>query len=207
MTATADAEPAQELVVLLAEDGTFAGTAPKATVHTASTPLHLAFSCYLFDPENRLLMTRRARTKPTFPGVWTNTVCGHPAPGEPAQDAAVRRAGTELGLRIAPPRLVLPEFRYVADMHGIREHEWCPVYVGRISADARPRAAAGEVDEFRWVAWRTLVEQAFDADLPGDGQLSPWCREQVRQLVALGDGPAAWPDADPGLLPAALTHA
>src|SRR3954453_3814277 len=52
--------PETDLVVLLDDDGRPSGTAPRATVHGASTPLHLAFSCYLFDREGRLRLTRRA---------------------------------------------------------------------------------------------------------------------------------------------------
>ena len=55
-----------ELVVLASEDGARVGTAPKATVHTADTPLHFAFSCYLLDDEGRLLVTRRALSKTTW---------------------------------------------------------------------------------------------------------------------------------------------
>lgn len=87
-----------ELVVLASEDGARVGTAPKATVHTADTPLHFAFSCYLLDDEGRLLVTRRALSKTTWPGVWTNSFCGHPGPSETSEDAVARRSVEELGL-------------------------------------------------------------------------------------------------------------
>ena len=86
-----------ELVVTVDEAGNTIGSAPKETVHTDHTPLHLAFSCYLLNSEGMLLMTRRALTKRTWPGVWTNSFCGHPGPGEACEDAIVRRSEQELG--------------------------------------------------------------------------------------------------------------
>ena len=87
-----DVMTTNELVVLVDDEGRQVGTAAKASVHTAETPLHLGFSCYLFDDAGRVLLTRRALNKKTWPGVWTNSVCGHPAPDEEPEDAVRRRA-------------------------------------------------------------------------------------------------------------------
>lgn len=188
----------EELVILLSEDGRNIGTAPKASVHDANTPLHLAFSCYLFDDEDRLLVTQRALDKATFPGVWTNSVCGHPAPGERIQDAVRRRAADELGLQVRDPRLVLPRFSYRAEMNGIVEHELCPMLMGRV--DGQPEPDPSEVAAFEWVDWTTFVDQ-----VQAGREISVWCREQVAELVELGPGPDAWPTPDEGQLPPAVT--
>ena len=166
-----------EVVVLLDEAGRAVGTEPKATVHHAATPLHLAFSCYLFDDRGRLLLTRRALHKPTWPGAWTNSVCGHPAPGEPVEDAVRRRVRAEVGAVAEDVRLLLPAFRYRAVMpNGVVENEMCPVLVATCSGDADPDP--DEVADLRWVDWATFRAEVLD----GTREVSPWCVEQVQQL-------------------------
>ena len=201
---TADAvhpTPTEELVVLVSPEGEAIGTAPKASVHHADTPLHLAFSVYLFDDSGSLLLTRRALGKATFPGVWTNSACGHPAPGEALHDAVRRRVDDELGVVVGDLRLVLPRFSYRAEQDGIVELELCPVLVGRVAGTApAPHPDAAEVEATLWVSWSRFTEDV----LGGRRTVSTWCREQVAELDALGPDPARWPTADPADLPAAL---
>lgn len=188
-----------ELVVLLDPDGEPVGTALKEHVHHAHTPLHLAFSLYVFRTGGDLLLTRRAEAKTTFPGVWTNSVCGHPGPGERLGAAAARRARDELGLDVEGLRLVLPAFAYRAEMHGVVENEMCPVLVAWVDHDVVLAPDREEVAESEWVPWRDLLEGVDSGTRP----LSPWCTEQVRALSALGPEPASWPAGDPSLLPPA----
>jgi isopentenyl-diphosphate delta-isomerase len=187
-----------EHVVLVDDDGTARGTAAKATVHGAHTPLHLGFSCYVFDADDNLLVTRRALDKRTFPGVWTNSFCGHPAPGEPLPYAVRRRAADELGLEVGEPRLVLPRFRYRAEMDGVVELELCPVLAVHVDRAEPLRPRPDEVAEWSWEPWDDVVQAVSQGR-----EVSVWCREQIAQLAPLGS-PAAWPDESPGLLPAAL---
>jgi isopentenyl-diphosphate delta-isomerase len=133
-------------------------TAEKLSAHHASTRRHLAFSAYIFDPNGRFLLTRRADTKKVWPGVWTNSCCGHPAPGESLEAAVRRRCEYELGLtELTGLHCALPNFTYTTPLyHGIMENEFCPVFIARTTQQPNPNA--DEVSHIRWVNW---------VDLPG----------------------------------------
>jgi isopentenyl-diphosphate Delta-isomerase len=175
----------EELIVLVDDDGQTIGTMPKPLVHHGETPLHRAFSAYLFDGGGRLLVTRRALDKQTFPGMWTNTVCGHPGPGEDDADAIARRARYELGLDVAELRPALPGYRYRAEFQGVVENEICPVYLGRIVGTPAP-------DPTEVADWELLDWPAFRARQDAEGNAwSPWCREQAQLIEEAGLAPAA----------------
>ncbi|MBI5619902.1 isopentenyl-diphosphate Delta-isomerase [Candidatus Gottesmanbacteria bacterium] len=179
-----------EPVVLVDEQNIILGTAPKDEVHTADTPLHRGFSLFLFNSKKELLVTRRAETKKTFPGVWTNTVCGHPGPGESVIDAAKRRLKEELGIELVLKRSHLARqgetliqiqevapYRYrFADGNGIVENEICPILVGY--CDAIPHQNAREVADWKWVKWEEFLEEIKR----NPTNYSPWCIEEVRIL-------------------------
>lgn len=181
--------PTTDLVVLLDERSRPVGTAPRLEVHTADTPLHLAYSLYLLDEEGRLLLTRRALGKRTWPGVWTNTCCGHPRPDEAVLDAVRRRTAEELGVDPGEPAVALPDFRYRAvDASGVVEHEVCPVHVAVLPSGTALRPDPAEVAETSWVPWPQVRRLVADAP----ALVSPWMAMQVEQLGALaGDDLAA----------------
>lgn len=171
----------REQVVLLDDGGSPVGTADKSEVHHRRTPLHLAFSCHVLDGSGRLLVTRRALSKRTWPGVWTNSVCGHPAPGESLSNAVIRRARSELGIAVHDIEVAVPDFRYRAvDDSGTVENEVCPVLVATTDSDG-PRPDPTEVMAYRWIdpgdlgAALHLTPWAF----------SPWLTEHAPQLPLL----------------------
>lgn len=166
-------------MVLLDDEGEPIGTAAKATVHTVETPLHLAFSCHVRDADDQLLITRRALGKRTWPGVWTNSFCGHPAPGEDLEEAVARRALDELGITLVDLELVLPDFRYLAvDASGIVENEVCPVFTARTFDEVLPDP--DEVAEFEWVD----AADAAAAVTRAPWAFSPWLTLQLPALAA-----------------------
>jgi isopentenyl-diphosphate Delta-isomerase len=165
-------------VVLLDDDARPVGVAPRATVHSRTTPLHLAFSCYLFREDGHVLLTRRSLNKRTWPGVWTNSFCGHPRLGERPAEALARHARHELGVTVHDVREILPSFRYRAvDAAGIVENEVCPVFFA--FTDEEPAPNPGEVMDQRWVEPEELGRLVVVAPWA----LSPWAVEQVHALA------------------------
>lgn len=170
-----------EEVVLLDEGGRPVGVAPKVGVHGPDTPLHLAFSCFVLNEHGEVLVTRRALEKSTWPGVWSNSFCGHPQPAEPVLSAVHRRADYVVGLELSHVELALPVFRYRAvDASGVVENEICPVYVASTSGLANPHP--GEVMDHAWVNPVSLGRSIRLTPWV----FSPWLVLQARLLPLLG---------------------
>ena len=177
-SSTAANTPPEERIVLVDERGRPTGTAEKWSAHNAETPLHLGFSCYVFDAAGFFLATRRAFTKKVWPDVWSNTVCGHPAPGESMLDAITRRLNYELGMKARDIEVVLPDHTYRAPpFRGIVEHEFCPVFVARDASPAQPNPI--EIGACAWMDWEDFGRLA-QADT--DDRFSWWCKNQLREL-------------------------
>ncbi|HSE61102.1 MAG TPA: isopentenyl-diphosphate Delta-isomerase [Candidatus Saccharimonadales bacterium] len=171
---------AEEAIVFVDRQGRPTGkTGPKLESHTATTQLHLAFSCYVFNSKGQHLVTRRAYNKKVWPGVLTNSVCGHPAPGEDIEHAIRRRAAYELGLKIAGITCILPRYTYrTPPFQGIIENEFCPVYTAIAQNKLQPNPK--EVAEYIWLDWRD-----YAAALQTNAhEYSYWAKDQYNYLSA-----------------------
>ncbi len=147
-----------ERVVLVDADDREVGVASKLDAHRDGQ-LHRAFSVLVFDSSGELLLQRRAAVKYHSAGLWSNTCCGHPRPGEDLREAAQRRLREELGLDIELQR----DFSFIyraALQGGMHEHEMDHVFVG--SSDGVPVPDPGEVSEWRRVSPRTLLGEMSD---------------------------------------------
>jgi isopentenyl-diphosphate delta-isomerase len=127
---------ADEQLILVDEDDRATGTGGKTDIHRAGL-LHRAFSIFVVNGEGRILLQQRNREKYHSGGLWANSCCGHPRPGERTVDAASRRLNEELGIVIP---LTFGFFaRYRADLdHGMQENEFVHVYFGLLQSAPQP---------------------------------------------------------------------
>lgn len=174
-----------EQVVLLDEEGSAIGTISKERVHTANTPLHSAFSIFLFDGKGKMLVQQRALSKKTWPEIWSNACCGHPLPGEVPLAAANRRLTQELGLYDIELSLALPDFRYRAEFQGIVENEICPVFIGLCQQQPVPNPE--EVAAVDWVEWKSFTDACNAKTNTWLDSFSPWSLLEGKELQEYAD--------------------
>ena len=157
-----------ENVVLIDEADAEKGIGEKLAVHL-SGELHRAFSVFAFNERGELLLQRRALTKYHSGGLWTNSACGHPRPGEATADAARRRLFEELGIecgQLEPAGV----YRYRAEILDLVENELDHLFVTTVAGDPAPDP--DEVVEWKFVeleelaAWISAAPNEFTAWFP-----------------------------------------
>ena len=141
----------EEYVVLVDENDTVIGQMEKLEAHQKGL-LHRAFSIFIFNQAGELLLQKRALGKYHSPGLWTNTCCSHPRPGEETLAAAHRKLMQEMGFDCELKEIF--HFTYEAKLdHDLTEHEFDHVLVGRYDND--PVINPEEANTFKWapLAW------------------------------------------------------
>jgi isopentenyl-diphosphate delta-isomerase len=177
-----------EHLILVDRSDRVTGYDSKVNAHAGSGLLHRAFSIFLFDGPDWVLLQQRSINKPLWPSYWANSCCSHPRRGESCDEAVHRRMEEELGASTALTRL----YRFEYQAHYLdrgAEHELCTVYAGRYSRDRMLNTNTEEIQTWGWFT-RTQVN-AWIAAQPAD--FAPWfllewkhiqhfCRGELRRL-------------------------
>jgi isopentenyl-diphosphate delta-isomerase len=165
---SAETDALRTLVECVDPHGNPIGTAPKLDVHLDGT-LHRAISVFIFDDDGHQLLQQRALGKYHAPGLWSNSVCSHPFPGESPREAAHRRAKEELGMEVELCEAFVMRYR-AAVGEGMVEHEYDHVFVARALNAPSPDPA--EVHAVRWMR----KDDVSRAILETPHAFTPWFR-------------------------------
>ena len=137
----------EEHVILVNEKDQEIGLMPKLEAHQKAV-LHRAFSVFIFNSENELMLQQRASNKYHSPNLWTNTCCSHQRSGESNIQAGTRRLYEEMGF--TTPLKEITSFIYKAPFdNGLTEHELDHIMVGYYNED--PVINSDEVEDWKWM--------------------------------------------------------
>jgi isopentenyl-diphosphate Delta-isomerase len=156
-----------EELILVDEHDREIGSKIKSICHEGHGILHRAFSIFVFNADDELLLQQRSASKPLWPLYWSNTCCSHPRRGETMDVAVSRRLEQELGFSC--PLTYLYKFRYQADFGEIgAEHEYCWVYLGYYDGSVDPNVS--EIADWRFIDIESLNEELATVE----DQFTPW---------------------------------
>ncbi|NNF02113.1 MAG: isopentenyl-diphosphate Delta-isomerase [Bacteroidia bacterium] len=137
----------KEFLILVDDTDKAWGKIEKQEAHELGL-LHRAFSIFIFNSKNQLLLQQRADSKYHSPGKWTNTCCSHPRYGEETLEAADRRLREEMGMKCKLDFQF--SFTYKSTFeNGLIEHEYDHVYFG--NCDTTPDPEPSEVKNWKYV--------------------------------------------------------
>jgi isopentenyl-diphosphate delta-isomerase len=138
----------EKQIILVDEQDREVGTGEKLETHRKGI-LHRAISVFIFNSKGELMLQKRAKTKYHSGGLWTNTCCSHPRPGETTETAARRRLQEEMGFTcdVRPAGHLL--YRVTFD-NGLTEHEYDHMFIGE--SDADPVLNPDEAEDWKWLS-------------------------------------------------------
>ena len=147
-----------EKVILVDKNDNQLGLMEKIEAHEKAI-LHRAFSVFILNENNELLLQKRGINKYHSPGLWTNTCCSHPRNGEDVLDAGIRRLKEEMGFVTKLSSLL--SFIYKAEFdNGLTEHEFDHVLIGKYSSN--PIINELEVCDWKWIDLDVLSQDILD---------------------------------------------
>jgi len=156
----------KEFVILVDEHDNEIGVMEKMQAHQEGL-LHRAFSVFIFNDKEELLLQQRALSKYHSAGLWTNTCCSHPRPKETIKDAAHRRLFEEMGMSCELS--IKTNFIYKTPFdNGLTEHELDYVLIGK--SNQNPQINTEEVESYKWM----LIEDIKKDITSNPNQYTSW---------------------------------
>lgn len=166
-----------EKVILVDENDLPLGEMEKLEAHKTAQ-LHRAVSVFIFNTKSQLLLQKRALNKYHSPGLWTNTACTHPCPGESNENAAMRRLNEEMGIKHEKLTKVF-DFIYKEQLdNDLTEHEFDYVFVG--VSDDLPIPEPTEVCDFKYVDTDRILKQVSIAP----EMYTVWFKKIIKRVLA-----------------------
>ncbi|MCW5520251.1 isopentenyl-diphosphate Delta-isomerase [Aureitalea sp. L0-47] len=144
----------EEMVILVNEKDEQIGLMPKMEAHEKAV-LHRAFSVFVFNDNDELMLQQRALGKYHSPGLWTNTCCSHQRDGESSIEAGTRRLQEEMGFNTELKETTSFIYKAAFD-NGLTEHEFDHVLVGKFNNE--PKINKEEVHSWKWMPIQEVRE-------------------------------------------------
>jgi isopentenyl-diphosphate delta-isomerase len=164
-----------EKLIVVDEKDNILGFKTKTECHEGDGILHRAFSIFIFNDDEQLLIQKRSGSKQLWPLYWSNSCCSHPRKGETVEEASHRRLKEELG--IETQLRFLFKFQYTAPYKNIgSENEMCSVLVGRSNNSIAPNK--NEIAEWKYVDIKELDKAMIDDPV----NYTPWFKMEWERI-------------------------
>lgn len=173
---------AEDEVICVDEDDQCIGFIGKQEAHAGSGILHRAFSIFIFNSANQMLIQQRSFQKYHFGGLWTNTCCSHPRRGEALADAAHRRLQEEFGFDTSLHEILSFIYDAYDNDSGLTEREFDHVLIGKF--DGVPQIDEAEIAAWQWV---NLDSLRFDVQVNPE-RYTAWFRMALGRVMEYVEG-------------------
>jgi len=165
-----------EYILLVDEKDNVIGKEEKIKTHREGK-LHRAFSIFVFNPKGELLLQRRAKIKYHSGGLWTNTCCSHPSPGETLEEAVHRRLKEEMGFDCELEEIFSFTYQVKFD-NDLFENEYDHVFIGKF--DGEPTPNPEEVDEWKWIDLEELKKDIQE----NPDSYTYWLKQSIDKVIS-----------------------
>ncbi|MEM7819591.1 MAG: isopentenyl-diphosphate Delta-isomerase [Candidatus Aenigmatarchaeota archaeon] len=164
-----------EFVILVDKNDKEIGTMEKIEAHKKAK-LHRAFSIFIFNSKNEMLIQKRAKTKYHCGGLWSNTCCSHPRPGETIENATHRKLKQEMGFDCELKEIF--SFIYKAKFdNGLTEYEFDHVFIGKYESEIIPNK--NEIDDWKFISIKELLKDVKNHPK----KYTPWFKKVLKKVI------------------------